>query len=132
MLPPTPSAPSALTTQPSKKILFSTLAINCQPISFTCIAAPRQQTECACSSAQVTIAVAISVLVTFVTTLGVTTVLSSVITCCVMKRKSTRPPSQPSTEVTQEQPVYEEALASVSREETIKMGENVAYGPVMH
>ena len=76
--------------------------------------------------------VAISVLVTFVTTLGVTAVLSSVITCCVMKRKITQPLSQPSTAVTQEQPVYEEALVSVSREETIEMGENVAYGPVMH
>ena len=75
--------------------------------------------------------VAISVIVTFVTTLGVTAVLSSVITCCVMKRRNTRPLSQPSTAVTQEQPVYEEALASVSREETIEMGENVAYGPVV-
>ena len=129
MLLPIPSAPGALTTQPSKEILFSTLVINFQPISF--IAAPRQQTECACSSVQVTAVVAISVIVTFFTTLGVTAVLSSVITCCVMKRKITRPPSQPSRAVTQEQPVYEEALASVSREETREMGENVAYGPVV-
>ena len=115
----TPSAPGALTTQPSKEILFSTLVINCQSISF--IAAPHQQ----CSSA-----VAISVLVTFVTTLGVTAVLSSVITCCVMKRRNTWPLPSPKA-VTQEQPVYEEALASVSREEIIEMGENVAYGPVV-
>ena len=76
--------------------------------------------------------VAISVLVTFVPTLGVTAVLSSVITCCVMKRRNTRPPSQPSTAATQEQPVYEETLVSVSREDIIEMGENVAYRPVMH
>jgi hypothetical protein len=78
-----------------------------------------------------TAAVVISVLVTFVTTLGVTAVLSSVITCCVMKRRNTLQP-QPSTAATQEQPVYEEALVPVSREENIKMGENVAYGPVVH
>ena len=69
-------------------------------------------------------------LVTFVTTLGMTAVLSSVITCCIMKRRNTWP--LPSTKAaTQEQPVYEEALVSVSREDTIKMGENVAYGPVV-
>jgi hypothetical protein len=47
-----------------------------------------------------------------------------------MKRRITQP--QPSTAVRQEQPVYEEALVPVSREENIKMGENVAYGPVVH
>jgi hypothetical protein len=48
-----------------------------------------------------------------------------------MKKRNTLQP-QPSTAATQEQPVYEEALVPVSREENIKMGENVAYGPVVH
>ena len=47
-----------------------------------------------------------------------------------MKTKNAQP--QQST-AGQEQPVYEEALVSVSREDdVIKMGENVAYGPVVH
>ena len=70
-------------------------------------------------------------LVTIVTTLGVTAVLSSVITYCVtvMKRRNIQP--QPSTAATQEQPVYEDV--SMSREDTcnIEMGENIAYGPVV-
>ena len=72
----------------------------------------------------------VSVLITFVSTLGVSAALSSVITYCVVKTKNAQP--QQST-AGQEQPVYEEALVSVSREDNaIKMGENVAYGPVVH
>ena len=100
---------------------------NGQSISF--IAPPEWQCGCTCGSS--TIGLIISMLMTFVITFGVTAVLSSVITCCVKKRRNTWPPSQPSTAVTQEQPVYEEALVSVSKEDTIKMGENVAYGPVV-
>jgi hypothetical protein len=48
-----------------------------------------------------------------------------------MKRRSTQQ-LQPSTAATQKQLVYEEALVPVSREENIKLGENVAYGPVVH
>ena len=90
------------------------------------IAFLNQQVTCG----SITILVLVSVLITFVTTLGVSAVLSSVITYCVVKKKNAQP--QHST-TGQEQPVYEEALVSVSREDdAIKMGENVAYGPVVH
>ena len=46
----------------------------------------------------------------------------------MMKTKYAQPQG---TTAGQEQPVYEEALVSVSREDNIKMGENVAYGPVV-
>ena len=71
----------------------------------------------------------VSVLVTFVTTLGVSAVLSLVITYYVIKTKNAQP--QGTTAGQEQQPVYEEALVSVSREDNIKMGENVAYGPVV-
>ena len=74
-----------------------------------------QQSSCDDS---ITTAVLISVLVNFVTTLGVSAVLSSVITYYITSHEV-------------EQPVYEEASVSVSREDNIKMGENVAYGPVV-
>ena len=88
--------------------------------------APLHQ-QCSCDDS-VTAAILISVLITFVTTLGVSTVLSSVITYYVTKTKNAQPQG---TTAGQEQPVYEEALVSVSREDNIKMGENVAYGPVV-
>ena len=66
--------------------------------------------------------------VTFITTLGVSAVLSSVITYYVMKSKNAQ--AQHGT-AEHEQPVYEEALVPVSKQDIIKMGENVAYGPVV-
>ena len=74
----------------------------------------------------------ISVLITFITTLGVSAVLSSVITYyCAMKTKNARA-QHGSSEHEQPVHVYEETSVSVSREHDIKMGENVAYGPVVH
>lgn len=68
-------------------------------------------------------------LVTFVTTLGVSAVLSSVITYyCAVNTKNVQALHGTAEH---EQPVYEETSVSVTREHDIKMGENVAYGPVV-
>ena len=71
----------------------------------------------------------ISVLITFITTLGVGAVLSSVITYYVMKTKVVQ--RQHNTTKHEEGPVYEDTSLSVSRDNNIKMGENVAYSSVI-
>ena len=91
-----------------------------------CLAFFHQQ----CSNGSVSITVLIiSVLITFLTTLGVGAVLSSVITYYVMKTKVVQ---RQHTAEREEGPVYEDTSLSVTRDNNnIKMGENVAYSSVI-
>lgn len=73
-------------------------------------------------------AVAITFVLTMISTLIVGTVSSSLITYCIMKRWASKNLATDHSKGT----LYEEVSQPKTSDQTFEMGENIAYGPVRH
>ena len=74
-------------------------------------------------------AVAITFVLTMISTLIVGVISSSLVTYCIMKRRASEDlaaPNQPKG------PLYEEVSQPKTSEQVFEMGDNIAYGPVRH
>ena len=81
------------------------------------------------SGLSVSEAVAITFVLTMISTLIVGVISSSLVTYCIMKRRGSEDlaaPNQPKG------PLYEEVSQPKTSEQVFEMGDNIAYGPVRH